>query len=164
MNTMTDITRVYRSGIPSLRPINQKLGSIFRSLGFPPGSPFLEVFNDLILKLQSAGIIDHWIKNFYVSKLNIVDEIGPQVLTMDQLEIGFLVCIVPMSFALAAFLFEIRGRILAQLRQFLTFIKKKFIAIKKKLIKVRKRMQRKAGKVHKRKNQNERTHKHKHEL
>jgi hypothetical protein len=124
--------RVYRSGEPSMQMIEQQLGSIYQTLMFAPGTPFLEVFNDLIHKLTSAGIIEQWVKSYFhpAGKFKVNDKIGPQVLTMDHLEIGFLVCLIPLILSLAAFIAEISaGKVLKHL----IWIKKMIFKAKTKI-------------------------------
>lgn len=76
---------------------------------FKPYSPYYEKMNTLIGDLASGGLIDFWIESEIGSsgQKHIEEVIGPQVLTMDHLEIGFKICIVPMILSILAFIAEL---------------------------------------------------------
>jgi hypothetical protein len=92
-------------GISSLRMMEQKLGFTPMSFIFSKGHYFIEYYNKVIGRLRDAGITEYWL-NFYQRKNEKVDDFGPQVLTMDHLEVCFYVCAFPFIFALIAFIGE----------------------------------------------------------
>lgn len=76
--TLDYIQKDYRSGVSSIK--TQALRTMYTGLTLQKFSPFYEILNE---------------------------EIGPQVLTTDHLRIGFIFCIVLVSFAIVAFVAEI---------------------------------------------------------
>lgn len=77
---------------------------------FKPNSPFYEVVNDKIGDLLAGGFIDYWIEENLnpKGKLKVdINHYGPQVLTMDHLEICFKACLVPMALSAVTFFLEI---------------------------------------------------------
>lgn len=75
------------------------------SLMLPLYSPLVEIFNEKIHQMHSGGLIYYLEKNYTNPKglKNQPEEIGPQVLTMEHLEIGFLVCLCPMALSVLVF-------------------------------------------------------------
>lgn len=76
---------------------------------FWPLNPFFDYFNQILGELEAGGFLIYWRKNEinpqgFKRKL---EEIGPQVLTMEHLEIGFLVCLFPFGISAIVFVFEI---------------------------------------------------------
>ena len=66
---------------------------------------FVEVFNEKLAEMEPNGLMEYWrrIRSFSTTK---VEEIGPQVLTMDHLTLGFFACCIPMVLAVIAFIGE----------------------------------------------------------
>lgn len=85
----------YRYGVSSILLLKDSATSLFVTFPFKAFNPFYELFNRMIGNLANGGIYNHWLAIFLKSKgFNPrIDEIGPQVLTMEHLEIGFLICI-----------------------------------------------------------------------
>lgn len=80
---------------------------------FKPFSPFFESFNMKIDQLVSSGLISYWVNiagNKYGYKRKI-SEIGPEVLTMEHLGIGFLVCFIPLFIGFLVFIAEVLSKI-----------------------------------------------------
>ena len=52
--------------------------------------------------MEPNGLMSHWrrLRSFSTTK---IEEIGPQVLTMDHLKLGFLACCIPMVLAISEF-------------------------------------------------------------
>lgn len=93
--------------------------STFSAINFPPFCPFFEELNRKIDRMISSGILVYWYNNYhrigYPKK--VVDEVGPEVLTMEHLEIGFVVCLIPLGLSILVFLCELlifHGKILIQ--------------------------------------------------
>lgn len=99
----------YRSGLSSLELVEERLAGVHMSVMFPYFSPLFEAFNEKIQLMLSNGLIDYWHKNFANRRgLKIkIDDIGPQILTMEHVSIGFLVCLFPMVLSILAFVGEI---------------------------------------------------------
>ena len=55
--------------------------------------------------MEPNGLMEHWrrLQSYSITKL---EEVGPQVLTMDHLRIGFLACCIPLALAVIAFIGE----------------------------------------------------------
>lgn len=101
--------KTYRSGISSLHLLEDNIQTIYMAIVFKGFSPFLETFNDRLHRMMSNGLIDYWQRNENNPEgfMKKVDKIGPQVLTMEHLEIAFWVCMIPLAFACIAFICEI---------------------------------------------------------
>lgn len=100
--------RVYRSGTSSILLLKEKLRSLFIGLAFKPFSPFYEILNEKIFRMVSAGLIDYWMNRSMNPRGSTAfdENVGPQVLTMEHLAIGFKVCLVPLAISLTVFFFE----------------------------------------------------------
>lgn len=76
---------------------------------FKQFSPFIETFNDKLGQLMEIGFrsvyeMDESVLNF--DKRKEIDEISPQVLTMDHLGLGFLVCFIFLGLSIVLFFME----------------------------------------------------------
>lgn len=98
----------YRSGISSITLLEENMISTPMSHYFPAYSPLFEIFNEKIHQLLAGGFFFYWDENYYNSKLyvNKPEEIGPQVLTMEHLKVGFLVCLCPLILSIVIFFGE----------------------------------------------------------
>ena len=97
--------RVYRSGTTSLAALGENYITFHSGVAFKPYSPNFETFNDVKIWFESNGIMEKWRwDTHYLSKKS--DKLGPQVLTMDHLRIGFLTCLVPLTISIAVFIAE----------------------------------------------------------
>lgn len=74
-------------------------------------SPFYDVFNDKIGKLVEAGICPRrlggrveW-TDFVPERIDT--KVPPLVLNMEDLEIGFLICLIPLTLSVVAFIGEL---------------------------------------------------------
>lgn len=102
--------KLYRSGFSSLSILDENIATLYFGLPFRRFHPFFESLNLKINQMTSAGLVDHWYKNAYDSRRHIkkvIEDIGPQVLTMDHVAIGFLVCLIPMTMSVIVCMFEI---------------------------------------------------------
>ena len=82
----------YRSGITSLSALDEDYITYYSGVVFKHFSPYFETFNDVKIWFESNGIMEKWRwDTHYLSKKS--DKLGPQVLTMDHLRIGFLTCL-----------------------------------------------------------------------
>lgn len=79
-------------------------------LMFPHFGNFFDIFDTKLQQLSTGGIIEHY-TNVYDESLNLkgfehLQRTGPEVLTIENLEAGFVVWIVSISFAILIFMFE----------------------------------------------------------
>jgi hypothetical protein len=70
----------------------------------------VEPYNEIIRRLRDAGITEHWITRA-IRVNEKFDDIGPEVLTMEHLEVCFYVCMFPLIFAFLAFFGEISAEL-----------------------------------------------------
>lgn len=99
----------YRGGLPSLSMLEESIQTECGGINFMPFSPFFESFNENIGEMNSNGLTDYWVTTEFDRKKGrkfYNDEIGAQVLTLDHLEICFLICLIPMVLATIAFIVE----------------------------------------------------------
>jgi len=97
----------YRTGFSSLHVLDEVIRMYSISLHLKKFSPFHEIFNQKIGEILASGLVDAMSKAMVreQSKSNFED-IGPQVLTMDHLGVGFLAWLIPFMCSLIAFSFE----------------------------------------------------------
>lgn len=101
--------QLYRSGIPSVAMMEKTLVTMLHGYLFPYFSPILEQFNEIVHLLLSNGLIYYW-DDIVVNPKGLKmkqEEIGPQVLTMDHLTVGFLACLCPVIFSILVFIGEV---------------------------------------------------------
>ena len=101
--TIQMVQEDYRSGTSSLILLDEDYKTVPSGIIFKNFSPYLEIYNEMLGWLESNGLTKHWAQEFYGYTLKKVEDIGPQVLTMDHLKIGFVACIIPL--VLSAFIF-----------------------------------------------------------
>lgn len=95
----------YRSGVSSLHFLDEIDHVVHSGLVFPSFSPFFDEFNDQIGRLVSGGFFNFW-QPFKIKK-GKAEDIGPQVLTMDHMEVALIASMLPFTFAIIAFIAEI---------------------------------------------------------
>ena len=96
----------YRSGTSSLQLLEEDYMTHHCGLMFKMFSPFLEIYNEVKLGLESNGVMEKWRRDNEILETN-PEELGPQVLTMEHLKIGFLACLIPAIISLIAFVGEL---------------------------------------------------------
>jgi len=122
------INNQYTRGVTSIRLLKENLATTHQGLSFPPFSPYFETFNDAIGRLVSSGLVKYWHENDIKSNRNdFPEDIGPQVLTLEQLEICFYACLIPLILCFGVFFIEISLPGLKLLLHKLTSIYMKFI-------------------------------------
>lgn len=106
---LTYINSGFRSGFSSLTPLKERLSTVYYGLAFPSFSPFYETFNDKIFRLFDAGLTSYWIQSRLNprSVIKKVEDIGPEVLTMEHLDIAFKIIMIAVAICILMFLFEI---------------------------------------------------------
>lgn len=99
----------YRSGFSSITVLEETVNSDSFGTVFKPFSPFFEAFNEKIDHIVSSGMFSLWYKDGENAKgiKRVEDVIGPQVLTMEHLNVAFLVCFVPLAISGFAFAYEV---------------------------------------------------------
>ena len=94
----------YRSGTTSLTYMEENSKLVYTGIVFNDSSPFIEVYNEKLGWLKTGGLLDYWkLYEYLPPKL---EEIGPQILTLDHLRVAFLLCFAPLSLCFAAFIAE----------------------------------------------------------
>lgn len=95
-------------GRMSLKYLNEDLKTAFVTFSMKPYSPFLEEFEFKIRRLVEAGICPGRLggKNADIFPQRIDKELPAIVLTMDDLGIGFTICLIPLTLSVLAFFFE----------------------------------------------------------
>lgn len=103
------INNQYRSGSSSLMIMKERIQTFSYGLAFKKFSPFYETFNEKITRLIDAGITDYYIENAVNPRglKNTVETIGPEILTMEHLEIAFKISLIAIAFSLIVFMAEI---------------------------------------------------------
>ena len=99
----------YRSDVSSVDILEEGFHTQHLGIPLPAYSPWIEEFNDKILKFQASGIFPyvhfrHFLINLSYHKKN--GAIPPQVLTLDHLFVGFQICGIPMALSTFAFILE----------------------------------------------------------
>jgi hypothetical protein len=95
----------YTRGFSSLRMMKQKTGLLPMSFIMTKNHFLIKPYNEIIRRLKDAGITDFLI-NWRKRKSEKIDDLGPQVLSFAHLDVCFLVCMIPLVLAFAAFIFE----------------------------------------------------------
>lgn len=101
--------QIYRNGRSSLTIMEGYSKTLSNGLSLKWFSPFNEIINDIVVNLQSSGLVERDIQNFMNPKgiKRKIDDIGPEVLTFEHLEIGFIFCLFPLFLSLIAFIGEL---------------------------------------------------------
>ena len=99
----------YHSGVVSLSVLEETKTTVFQNINFKLFSPLFETFNDKLHFMISNGFTQKVFENHVNpnGRKIIEDQIDPQILTMDQLAVGFQICFVPLAFSTIAFLVEV---------------------------------------------------------
>lgn len=105
--------KYYRNGKTSIKILD--LDSREQAVNFPIQwfSPFYEKFNEKIQALIEAGICPHRLAGKVVPKTELTgrrydEEMPPLVLSMDDLGVGFEVCLIPLALSVLVFNFELK--------------------------------------------------------
>lgn len=103
---LASINNDFRFGRSSLIPIKENIKTFHDHLTYKAKSPFKEIFDHKLIQFHEVGFLARFSTKRNSLK-NPEIEIGPEVLTMDHLEIGFLACLVPLLLSAACFAVEI---------------------------------------------------------
>lgn len=96
--------KAYRSGKMSVKIINDKSVPLMLSFTMEFFNPFYDEFHYQIQRfIESGRSVFH--RNF---RHRLYDEpVPPLVLSINDLEIGFMVCLIPLALSAIAFIFEV---------------------------------------------------------
>lgn len=100
----------YRTGHHSLHILDESISNVFTSFIFDNFNPFYELFNNIILQMHSTGFTQQSRQKsarYGPTDSKVVDDVGPQVLTMDHLGVAFIACALPLVLAVIVFVGEI---------------------------------------------------------
>jgi hypothetical protein len=103
---MEVINQKYFRGLSSLRMMEQKTGFVPMSFKIRKGHFLIKPYNEIIHRLEDAGITEFLI-NLRTRKNEKIADFGPQILSLEELKICFLVCFSPLMLALIVFVFEV---------------------------------------------------------
>jgi len=95
-----DMFPFYRNGELSFKVLSV---TVYNGQMFKPFSPFYETMNSKIDQLITGGMMPKF--DFNPIKIKY-DEIGPQILTFEQLSLGFAACAICLVIAFVVFLCE----------------------------------------------------------
>ena len=73
---------------------------------FKSFSPYFEVYNEVLGWMESKGFMSFW-RQKYDYYLQRIEDMGPQVLTMDHLKDRFLACLVQLTLSVIVFIREL---------------------------------------------------------
>lgn len=121
-----------REGKMSLKLLNEEIGSNYIAYPMKPFSPFYEEVKKNIQALLANGRLEEQTKTKYNTNHfkyqhdTINDSVPALVLSLDDLGIGFMICLIPLTLSLVAFVSELavpRVKALAiKTRDLLTFL------------------------------------------
>lgn len=96
-------------GKASFKFVEEGMRSLFITFTMETGSPYFEQTKDVTMRLVEAGICPFFLGGSVtnVNPERIEETVPPLVLTLEELEVGFLVCIIPLTFSVLAFFCEI---------------------------------------------------------
>lgn len=133
--TTTEFVSIYerkhlRDGKMSVKFLEEDLKQEFITFTIPIFSPFFEEFKDKIRRLIESGICPKMLggkkPRVHYQAERTENEVPALVLNMEDLAIGFLVCLVPLALSVVAFICEVtapRMKALAiKTRDLLTFL------------------------------------------
>lgn len=103
------INNQYRSGSSSFMMMKERFKTLNYGLAFNRSSPFYETFNEKITRMIDAGLTDYWIQKTVNPRglKKSVETIGPEILTMEHLDIAFKISLIAFASSLIVFLAEI---------------------------------------------------------
>jgi len=135
MDSIKMLESLYRNGKSSLKIIPKPITIFPVAIPFKNFSPLYVEFNEKIDQMISSGIIDNIFRKIYDKKppTRKVEEIGPQVLTLNHLEICFYAFLTPLLASVTVFFVEIMiGIFRINLRKIVMFfVLKSYMKIKR---------------------------------
>lgn len=110
----------YRSGISSILVLKENIQTTFYAFYFNPFDPFYKAVNKVMGELADGGFLTYW-KYLRTNPRGLkmtVENIGPQVLTMEHLMLGFQIYLITSAISIVAFSFELLVKLLRSVRVF----------------------------------------------
>lgn len=100
---------IFSSGFTSLRMLSETAVVVYWFPYFATFNPYFEEFNAKLSEIVAAGLFGSWDMHDLrkASMKDRSDNVGPQVLTMEHLEVAFIICSVPAILAVIVFCFEV---------------------------------------------------------
>jgi hypothetical protein len=117
--------QMYRTGTSSLIVLEESLNSFFWAFGFLEYMPYFDQFYNFTLRAVECGIYHRLFENLFKTQKKKPEDIGPQILTLEHLAIGFYACLIPLALACISFICELLS----------IPVKRLFGELKRKLIK-----------------------------
>lgn len=115
--------RYFRSGKSSLAFLDEDIRSLTITFPMLPFNPFYEEFEEKIQRLIEAGTCPKRLIGRIVASTSenkrFNEDVPPLVLTLDDLGIGFVACLVPLGLSIIVFVIEISASKLRQLQNYL---------------------------------------------
>ena len=96
----------YRSGTSSLQILDENYVKLLIGMIFKDFSPFFETFNEVLGWLESNGMMEKLRQDSKILRRE-PEKLGPQILTIYQLRLGFLACLIVAALSFAAFFGEL---------------------------------------------------------
>ena len=122
---------LYSRGLTSLILLEKSIKSTPLGIDFGIASPFADTLKNLLLHATAGGFIERWFAQWFnLKNKRKEDQIGPQVLTLEHLEIGFIACAIPLSLSVIVFLVELSVERLKKLLScFLSYLVAPFVVV-----------------------------------
>lgn len=98
-----------RSGATSVSLLTESYTTMFYGEAFKPFSPFYESINMKIHQIIAGGLYDLWHRNEEnpTGIKRKIEDIPPQVLTLEHLQMGFKISLCPLALSAVVFLIEV---------------------------------------------------------
>lgn len=100
---MHNTNREFRSGKISAFILDISVEYLMIGLYFKTNHALTETMSEKIMRCLEAGLLP----SFYDPKKSFEDNLGPLILTLDHIGIGFICCVFPIVLASVVFLIEI---------------------------------------------------------
>lgn len=99
------MTAKFRSSYTSFRLLDEIVLTNHHVFVFKPFSPFFQTFSNTIDRLVDSGFFAPLSKWFSFKRK--YENMGPQVLTLNHLGLGFIACLIPLGVAFVVFWLEL---------------------------------------------------------
>lgn len=103
---LNSIHGTYRDGTSSIHVLDETVAPLIAGQQFKEFDPLKKTFDEKFSRLYESGLINKLHERNSLKE----EEIGPEILTMDHIGIGFLCCIAPLMIALGVFFLEIEHK------------------------------------------------------
>lgn len=106
-NAWQEFNQNLKSGVSSVHYINEVIKSFSAGMTFRPSDPYVETLNEKMSRLFETGLVQGIVRMNSNNKKSILEEPGPEVLTMEHIGTGFLFCMCFAAIAFLVFIFEL---------------------------------------------------------